>query len=104
MKVGTGLRFSRGGRSALGLFTEGPFAGRKDMRNDASMALYVEVSESMEVVLEWVAKSYESRLSSAVWKDTDDCTIGDLSSRKARQFSAIMRPRVTLPGRQLLFT
>jgi len=52
MKDGTGLRFSRGGRSALGLFVARPAVGRKDIRNDASMALYVEVSESTEVVLE----------------------------------------------------
>jgi len=55
MKDGTGLRFSRGGRSALGLlglFVARPAVGRKDIRNDASMALYVEESESVEVVLE----------------------------------------------------
>jgi len=52
MKEGTGLRFNRGGRSALGLFIIRPVVGRKDIRSDASMALYVEVSESVEVVLE----------------------------------------------------
>lgn len=52
MKEGTGLRFNRGGRSAFGLFIIRPVVGRKDIRSDASMALYVEVSESVEVVLE----------------------------------------------------
>jgi len=52
MKEGTGLRFNRGGRSDLGLFIIRPVVGRKDIRSDASMALYVEVSESVEVVLE----------------------------------------------------
>lgn len=78
---GTGLRFSRGGRSDLGLFVPRALGGRKDIRNDASMALYVEVSESMEVVLEWIAEPNERIFSSAVKKDTDDCTIGDLDSR-----------------------
>lgn len=64
-KEGTGLRFSRAGRSGLGLFVTGPFGGRKDIRSDASMALYVEVSESTEVVLECVAESDEGSLSSA---------------------------------------
>lgn len=59
MKEGTGLRFSRGGRSDFGLFIAGPLGGRNDMRSDASIALYVEVSESTEVVLEWVAESNE---------------------------------------------
>lgn len=84
-KEGTGLRFSRGGRSGLGLFVPRPLEGRKDIRNDASMALYVEVSESMEVVLEWVAESNGRKLSSAVRKGTDDCTIGDLNIRVTRQ-------------------
>lgn len=48
----TGLRFNRGGRSALGLFVARLVIGRKDICNDASMALYVEVSESTEVDLE----------------------------------------------------
>ena len=39
MKEGTGLRFSRGGRSALGLFVVRPVVGRKDIRSEASMAL-----------------------------------------------------------------
>lgn len=64
-KEGTGLRFSRGGRSDLGLFVNRPLDGMKDIRNDASTALYVEVSESTEVVLEWMAESYVRRLSSA---------------------------------------
>ena len=67
-----GLRFNRGGRSALGLFVARPAVGRKDIRNDSSIALYVEVSELMEVVLEWVAESYERSLSSVVRKETDD--------------------------------
>ena len=38
-KKGTGLRFSRGGHSALGLFVVRPVVGRKDIRSDASMTL-----------------------------------------------------------------
>lgn len=71
MKEGTGLRFSRGGRSALGLFIAMPLVGRKDIRNEASIALYVEVSESTEVVLEWAAESYKPGMSSGVGKETD---------------------------------
>ena len=52
MKEVTGLRFNRGGRSALGLFVARAAIGRKDICNDASMALYVDVSESTEVDLE----------------------------------------------------
>lgn len=65
MKGGVGLRFSRGGRSGLGLFIKRPLDGRKDIRSDGSMALYVEMSESTEVVLEWVAEMDERRFSSA---------------------------------------
>ena len=71
MKEGTGLRFSRGGRSALGLFIAKPLVGRKDIRNEASIALYVEVSESTEVVLEWAAESYKPGMSSGVGKEAD---------------------------------
>ena len=81
MKEGTGLRFNRGGRSALGLFV----VGRKDIRSDASMALYVEVSEHTEAVLEWVLESNERSLLSAVKKETDDCTMGELNSRDTCQ-------------------
>jgi len=46
----------------LGLFFPRAFGGRKDIRNDASMALYVEVSESVEVVLEWMAEPNEKNI------------------------------------------
>ena len=78
MKDGTGLRFNRGGRSALGLFIAGAAVGIKDIRNDASIALYVEVSESTDVVLEWETESNKRSLSSVVTRETDDCTMGDL--------------------------
>lgn len=64
MKEGTGLRFSRGGRSDLGLFITRPLDGRNDIRSDPSTTLYIEVSDSTEVVLEWVAKSDKRSLSS----------------------------------------
>ena len=89
MKVVTGLRFSRGGRSALGLFIPRPGAGTKDIRSDASMTLYLEVSESTEsteIVLEWVVGSNEGSLSSAVRKETDDCTMGELNPGDTHQF------------------
>lgn len=79
MKEVTGLRFNRGGRSALGLFVARPAVGIKDIRNDASIALYVEVSESTEVVLEWATESNERSPSSTVTKEADDCTMGDLN-------------------------
>ena len=81
-----GLRFSRGGRSALGLFIPRPVVGTKDIRSDASMTLYDEVSESMDVVLEWVVESNETSLSSAVRKETDDCTMGELNPGDTHQF------------------
>ena len=77
--------------------------GRKDIRSDASIVLYVEVSESTEFVLECVVESNERSLSSAVRKDTDDWTIGDLYSRQGRQFVVVTTLRMALPGRQLLF-
>ena len=85
MKGATGLRFSLGGRSAFGLFIPKLVGGTKDIRSDASITLYVEVSESTEVVLEWVVESNERSLSSAVRNETDDCMMGELSPGDTHQ-------------------
>lgn len=103
-KEETGLRFSRGGRSGLGLFVVKPAVGRKDILSEASMALYVEVSESIEAVLEWIPESNEMGPSSAMRKEADDWTIGDLNSERRVGFWRSTGQRMVLPESQLLFT
>lgn len=104
MNEGIGLRFSRGGRSGLGLFVTCPVVEIKDIRSDASIALYVEASESVEAPLEWVTESNEKIPSSGVRKVADGWTMGDLNPGRCVSFGRSIGQRMAVPGSQLLLT